>query len=211
MALPSSGPLSGSQIATELGAASTNISLRSLSSTAGFSIPDAISEFYSYSHANFPATMSSGVDALGDLVWHGYYSASISPQSVPNVQLPDGSGGFGSIDSTTDSVLDNNTVASILWYGDYNPGLFPPFILSEEVSLVLKGTSTEVTTWNTMSIQSGSTVSEYYRDQATEFESGSFTMGGSGTDDFLIYSWDVNFDTDGGPIGTGDAIIDFLP
>lgn len=159
----------------------------------------------------FPASMSVGFNALGDLVWYGYYSASISPQSVPNVQLPDGSGAFGSIDSTTDSVLDNNTVTSILWYGDYNPALYPPFIISEEVSLVLKGTSTEVTTWNTMSIQSGSTVSEYYRDQATEVESGSFTMGGGGTDDFLIYSWDVNFDTDGGPIGTGNAIIDFLP
>lgn len=49
MALPSSGPISGSQIANELGAASTNISLRSLSSIAGFSTPDAMSEFYGYS------------------------------------------------------------------------------------------------------------------------------------------------------------------
>jgi hypothetical protein len=53
MALPSSGPISGSQIATELSAASTNISLRSLSSTAGFSTPDAMSEFYGYSTAEY--------------------------------------------------------------------------------------------------------------------------------------------------------------
>lgn len=161
--------------------------------------------------SNTPTTMSVGFDGLGDLAWYGYYSASISPQSVSGVALPDGSGGFGQIGATSDALLDNNTVTSILWYGDYNPGLYPPFILSEEVSLVLKGTSTPITTWNTMSIQSGSTITEYYRDQATGLESGSFTMGGGGTDDFLIYSWDVNFDTDGGPIGTGNAIIDFLP
>jgi|FLOH01.1.fsa_nt_gi hypothetical protein len=50
MALPSSGPISGSQIATELGLfPSTNISLRGLSSTASFSSPDSYSEFYGYS------------------------------------------------------------------------------------------------------------------------------------------------------------------
>jgi len=48
MTLPLSGPISGSQIAAELDASSTNISLRSLSSTAGFTVPDAMSEFYGY-------------------------------------------------------------------------------------------------------------------------------------------------------------------
>jgi hypothetical protein len=47
MALPSSGALSISQIKTELGSASN--SLRTLSGLAGFSTPDAISEFYGYS------------------------------------------------------------------------------------------------------------------------------------------------------------------
>lgn len=52
MALPSAGnPLSFSQIKTELGAASTNVSLRSMSSTAGKSTPDAVSEFYGYSNS----------------------------------------------------------------------------------------------------------------------------------------------------------------
>lgn len=51
MALPSSGQLSLNDIKTELGAASTNVSLRSMSNTAGFSQPDAISEFYGYSAA----------------------------------------------------------------------------------------------------------------------------------------------------------------
>ena len=47
MALPSSGPISGSQIGAEVGA-SAPYSLRSMSSTAGFSTPDAMSEFYGY-------------------------------------------------------------------------------------------------------------------------------------------------------------------
>ena len=51
MALPSVGnPLSFSQIRTELSAASTNVSLRSMSSTAGKTTPDAVSEFYGYSN-----------------------------------------------------------------------------------------------------------------------------------------------------------------
>jgi hypothetical protein len=49
MALPSSGPLSINDIRVELGQSQANSSLRSLSSLAGFSTPDAISEFYGYS------------------------------------------------------------------------------------------------------------------------------------------------------------------
>ena len=47
MALPSSGALSISAIKTELDSSSN--SLRTLSGLAGFSTPDAISEFYGYS------------------------------------------------------------------------------------------------------------------------------------------------------------------
>ena len=48
MALPSSGAISISQIRTELGTSSG--SLRTLSSLAGKSTPDAMSEFYGYSN-----------------------------------------------------------------------------------------------------------------------------------------------------------------
>lgn len=49
MALPTSGPLSFSAIANELGTPLSNVSLRGMSNSAGFSIPDAVSEFYGYS------------------------------------------------------------------------------------------------------------------------------------------------------------------
>ena len=48
MALPSSGTLSLNDIRVELGLAQSNVSLRSMSNTAGFSTPDAVSEFYGY-------------------------------------------------------------------------------------------------------------------------------------------------------------------
>lgn len=55
MALPTSGPLSMSMIANEQGVSLSNVSLRSMSATAGFTIPDAISEFYGYSFSTVTA------------------------------------------------------------------------------------------------------------------------------------------------------------
>jgi hypothetical protein len=49
MALPSSGSLSLSQIAQELGQPLSNLSLRNLSNSAGKGTPDSMSEFYGYS------------------------------------------------------------------------------------------------------------------------------------------------------------------
>ena len=52
MPLPSSGPISGSQISAELGTASTNISLGGMidSSSLSSTNPDAYSDFYGYSN-----------------------------------------------------------------------------------------------------------------------------------------------------------------
>lgn len=49
MALPTSGPLSFLSIAVEIGGTFNELSLRNMSSLAGFSTPDAVSEFYGYS------------------------------------------------------------------------------------------------------------------------------------------------------------------
>ena len=48
MALPTSGPLSFLDIATEING-DPHYSLRSMSNSAGFSTPDSVSEFYGYS------------------------------------------------------------------------------------------------------------------------------------------------------------------
>jgi len=57
MALPSSGEISIGDIKTEIGSSSG--SLRTLSSAAGKSIPDAISEFHGYSHVTLTSYTSS--------------------------------------------------------------------------------------------------------------------------------------------------------
>jgi hypothetical protein len=52
MALPSSGQISILQIANEIGLRPQNISLRNLSTIAGFSTPDKITDFYGYSQTD---------------------------------------------------------------------------------------------------------------------------------------------------------------
>lgn len=74
MSLPSSGPLSINQIRTELGSGS--YSLRTLSSAAGKSTPDAISEFYGYSAA--PQYYSYYVEVF-TCYYGSCYGSSYSP------------------------------------------------------------------------------------------------------------------------------------
>ena len=59
MALPTTGPLSINDIRVELGASATNQSLGTFSDTAGFTAPDAISDFYGYSNVTLTAVSSS--------------------------------------------------------------------------------------------------------------------------------------------------------
>ena len=61
MALQSSGAISISQIRTELG--SSSYSLRTLSAAAGFSTPDAMSEFYGYASESMTGVTSNAMDA----------------------------------------------------------------------------------------------------------------------------------------------------
>jgi hypothetical protein len=66
MPLQSSGPISISDIKTELG--SSDNSLRNLSGTAGFSTPDSMSEFYGYSFSSFSNDFALDYDGVNDTV-----------------------------------------------------------------------------------------------------------------------------------------------
>lgn len=91
MPLPSSGAISISQIRTELGTSSG--SLRTLSSLAGKSTPDAMSEFYGYSNAvtvNIDYYLPSYVGC-----YNNYTFAATSSQAV-----------------------NTNVNVGINWYGD---------------------------------------------------------------------------------------------
>ena len=59
MGLQSSGQISLEDIRAELSASTTNVSLRSMSNSAGKSSPDAISEFYGYSAISYYSFNSS--------------------------------------------------------------------------------------------------------------------------------------------------------
>ena len=63
MALQSSGAISIDNIRTELSQGQANSSLRTLSSLAGKSTPDAMSEFYGYSNVTATAYTIKGGDA----------------------------------------------------------------------------------------------------------------------------------------------------
>ncbi len=61
MALQSSGAISISQIKAELGSSSN--SLRTLSAAAGFSTPDAMSEFYGYASESMNGVTATALDS----------------------------------------------------------------------------------------------------------------------------------------------------
>lgn len=65
MALPCSGPLSISQIHTELG--SSSYSLHALSVAAGKGTPDAISEFYCYSNRSITFSSLTSIGYTGSI------------------------------------------------------------------------------------------------------------------------------------------------
>ena len=84
MALPSTGQLSLKDIGVELGITAGNqASLRSMSSTAGKSTPDTVSEFYGYSHVS-DITLSWGATGsyLGDPYRAVDRANHVSPQII---------------------------------------------------------------------------------------------------------------------------------
>lgn len=88
MALPSSGQLAISQISDEFGGGSrSNVSLRSLSSTAGLSVPDGFNEFYGLSAYTPPSYVSGASSISGSGTQASPYTVSmtswgLSPESL---------------------------------------------------------------------------------------------------------------------------------
>jgi hypothetical protein len=94
MPLPTAGnSISISQIRTELGTSSG--SLRTLSSLAGFSTPDAMSEFYGYSTA---VTVNVNVYVPSTMNCYNYFTFGASTESAVAV--------------------NTNVGVNIYWYGD---------------------------------------------------------------------------------------------
>lgn len=84
MALPGSGQLSLGDIAGELGVSLSNVSLRSMSSTAGFSTPDSVSEFYGYSGVTYSYYATWALDDPCNYDYYDIYSGSDGAYYVDN-------------------------------------------------------------------------------------------------------------------------------
>lgn len=87
MALQNSGPITMSDIAAELGCSTpySNLGLRTLSSSAGFSTPDLFSDFYGYSAARVWTTGGALITARYALAGAGTQNAGLAFGGSPGV------------------------------------------------------------------------------------------------------------------------------
>ena len=100
MALQSSGQISLDDIRTELGLSQSNVSLGSMSDTAGFSAPDQISDFYGYSDSvswtSFSTTSSPNISACFlSTTRTRYHDAGSNPFPGTGVSVRNTSSGTG--------------------------------------------------------------------------------------------------------------------
>ena len=112
MALPSSGQLSFSAIAGELTVSLSNVSLRSMSNTAGKSTPDAVSEFYGYG-----------------VVTYTYYATWVlnDPCDYTYLDIVYGSDGKYYVDSGGYTLMYNYSPGSFWYEYLYYEPMFDPF------------------------------------------------------------------------------------
>lgn len=121
-ALPSSGPISGSQIANALSVSATNISLGGMANSASLLPPDAYSDFYGY---------FNGTSYTGSPQQSG--TKKICNQSLNTTYYHDGSAAFP---TTNDTIYTNSG-------GTINVGA--GYIKSNTLSYVLTNSSGVVT------------------------------------------------------------------
>jgi len=107
MALQSSGQISIGDIRTEIGSSSG--SLRTLSAAAGKSTPDAISEFYGYSHVTL-TSFSSSINS-------NFFN--VCSESITATYYHDGSFTYPDVG---DTVYSNSSGSSYLSSGYYKLG-----------------------------------------------------------------------------------------
>jgi hypothetical protein len=115
MALPASGPISGSQIGTELGISTGPYSLRNMSASASFSSPDAMSDFYGYS-----------AGTIVDITLCSFISA-------------DGSGGV-TVSANASTTVSTTITIYWTWTGDLSNVIYGATTISSGLSY---GTTTE--------------------------------------------------------------------
>lgn len=104
MALQSSGQLSFSEIAGVIGA-STPYSLRSMSSSAGFSSPDSVSDFYGYSPLKLLLLAFSESDKEVCILKQTEYYSDEDDFSKSKYLYSDSSGSFASPGYYSDSFI----------------------------------------------------------------------------------------------------------
>ncbi len=117
MALPSSGPLSGSQIAAELSAASINISLGGMADSASFLAPDKYSDFYGYS----AGTVNSGLRTSGTYKKPAF---GCSQTTATTFYWTKPNGGSSNTAQVNDTCYTNSGATTTLGAGNYGQGIF---------------------------------------------------------------------------------------
>lgn len=112
MPLPSSGQIAFSNIATELTIASSNLSLRSMSSTAGKAVPDSISEFYGFTVS--PPTLSTATElqsfSPNYTIDRSYSQTTFTLRVVASSAIPITQRGFVYSYTTTTPTIANGTI-----------------------------------------------------------------------------------------------------
>ena len=121
MALPASGPISGSQIGTELGLSSP-YSLHNMSLSASFSTPDAMSDFYGYVAATniyinviVPSVMTCGQY----YTFCAYVSGGTTVDTTVQAQITWNGDLGGSVYGTVNINSGNNCGSNIYVYSGY--------------------------------------------------------------------------------------------
>ena len=138
MALPGSGTLSIDDIRIELGASSTNQSLGAFSDTAGFSAPDAISDFYGYAFRSIAQRYNLVVGKPAT-------QCDLERAFETNVYFEIGTGLLGDYPSTGNICYTTSTGVNYLAAANYSMGTNVNFNPDFPIVIVTIGIDGEVT------------------------------------------------------------------